>query len=66
MIVLHERHLKRLMNDYLRYYDEDRTHLELAKDAPQGRPIALTLHEGSRIQSAPRIGGLHHRYTVAA
>jgi putative transposase len=66
VIVLHERHLKRLMREYLRYYHEDRTHLGLAKDTPQGRPIAVTLREGGRIQSAPRIGGLHHRYTVAA
>ena len=64
--LLHERHLKRLMREYLRYYHEDRTHLGLAKDTPQGRPIAVTLREGGRIQSAPRIGGLHHRYTVAA
>ena len=66
VIVLHERHLKRLMREYLRYYHEDRTHLGLAKDTPQGRPIAVTLRQGGRIQSAPRIGGLHHRYTVAA
>src|SRR5215472_21492 len=66
VIVLHERHLKRLLREYLRYYHEDRTHLGLAKDTPQGRPIAVTLRQGGRIQSAPRIGGLHHRYTVAA
>ena len=31
VIVLNERHLKRLMADYVRYYHEDRTHLGLAK-----------------------------------
>ena len=51
VIVLHERHLKRLMREYLRYYHEDRTHLGLAKDTPQGRPIAATLREGGRVQS---------------
>ena len=63
---LNERHLKRLMAEYVRYYHEDRTHLGLAKDTPAGRPTAIPPGAGSKIQSLPRLGGLHHRYTVAA
>lgn len=66
MIVLNERHLKRLMAEYVRYYHEDRTHLGLAKDTPAGRPVAIRSAVGNRIQSFPRLGGLHHRYAVAA
>jgi transposase InsO family protein len=33
VIILNERHLKRLMSSYLLYYHEDRTHLGLAKDS---------------------------------
>ena len=66
VIVLNERHLKRLMAEYVRYYHEDRTHLGLAKDTPAGRPVAIRSAVGSRIQSCPRLGGLHHRYVVAA
>jgi hypothetical protein len=33
-IVLNERHLKRLMSEYVRYYHEDRTHLSLKKETP--------------------------------
>src|SRR6266849_6554004 len=40
VIVLNERHLKRLMREYIRYYHEDRTHLGLAKDTPDGRAVA--------------------------
>jgi transposase InsO family protein len=40
VIVLNERHLKRLMNDYVRYYHEDRTHLALGKGTPAGREAA--------------------------
>ena len=36
VIVLNERHLKRLMTDYIRYYHEDRTHLSLSKETPGG------------------------------
>ena len=66
VIILNERHLKRLMSEYLRYYHEDRTHLGLAKDTPAGRPVAIRSAVGNRILSFPRLGGLHHRYAVAA
>jgi putative transposase len=64
VIVLNERHLKRLVAEYVRYYHEDRTHLGLAKDTPTGRPIALRPRAGSTIRSLPRLGGLHHRYAA--
>jgi len=67
VVILNERHLKRLMAEYVRYYHEDRTHLGLAKDTPPaGRPIVACSSVGSKIQSFPRLGGLHHRYAVAA
>src|ERR1700739_1665400 len=37
VIALNERHLKRLLSDYVRYYHEDRTHLGLRKETPAGR-----------------------------
>ena len=66
VIVLNERHLKRLMNDYVRYYHEDRTHITLAKKTPSGRESATTSESHYRIVSTPRLGGLHHRYDLAA
>jgi len=65
VIVLNERHLKRLMAEYVRYYHKDRTHLGLAKDTPTGRSVAI-LSPRNRIHSCSRLGGLHHRYAVAA
>jgi putative transposase len=66
VIVLNERHLKRLMAEYIGYYHEDRTHLGLAKDTPAQRPVAPASGVEKRIQSFRRLGGLHHRYAVAA
>jgi hypothetical protein len=37
VIVVNERHLKRLMTEYVRYYHEDRTRLALARGRPFGR-----------------------------
>ncbi len=65
VIILNERHLKRLMSCYVRYYHEDRTHLGLAKDTPAGRPTEIRSAREGHIQSLPRLGGLHHRYAVA-
>jgi transposase InsO family protein len=65
VIVLNERHLKRLMNEYVRYYHEDRTHLALAKETPAGSEVSKP-GSGARIIAMPRLGGLHHRYDLAA
>ncbi|HEX4155985.1 MAG TPA: integrase core domain-containing protein [Acidobacteriaceae bacterium] len=65
VIVINERHLKRLMAEYVRYYHEDRTHLALSKGTPAGRAVANRAGQGQVI-STPRLGGLHHRYNLAA
>ena len=66
VIVLNERHLKRLMNDYIRYYHEDRTHLGLGKETPAGRQVVKSSDPFGTVLSFPRLGGLHHRYKFAA
>jgi putative transposase len=66
VIVLNEHHLKRLMNDYVRYYHEDRTHLGLAKETPGNRSAEKRPDTRYNVISLPRLGGLHHRYRLAA
>jgi hypothetical protein len=56
VVALNETHLRRL----LREYHGARTHLSLAKDAPEPRPVER-LDDG-RIVEMPMVGGLHHRY----
>jgi putative transposase len=64
--VLNGHHLKRLMSEYLSYYHNDRTHLGLSKQTPVDRSIAKTTAPGRKVISMPRLGGLHHRYDLAA
>ena len=66
VIVLNERHLKRLMNEYVHYYHDDRTHLALAKETPAGRETEANSGASSKVIAMPRLGGLHHRYDLAA
>src|SRR5690348_4000413 len=63
VIPLDERHLKRLLSDYIRYYHDDRTHLGLGKETPAGRRCSTAC--GVDV-SHLRVGGLHHRYDRAA
>jgi hypothetical protein len=54
------------MNEYVRYYQDDRTHLALAKGTPAGRRTAKNPGVVRETASMPRRGGLHHRYDLAA
>ena len=58
VIVFNETHLRRIIRAYLAYYHRSRTHLSLAKDAPDGRACS----SDGRIVVTPEVGGLHHRY----
>jgi putative transposase len=59
-IIFNEKHLRRILKEYIRYYHEFRTHLGLKKDCPKLRQIEPP--ELGTIDSEPLVGGLHHRY----
>ena len=61
VIVLNEEHLRRLIRDYVRYYNADRVHTSI-QDSPKGRAAELRPSSDARIVGLPRVGGLHHRY----
>ena len=58
VLIFGERHLRRILTLYSLYYNETRTHLGLAKDAPLRR---ATQRSGTIIVT-PILSGLHHRY----
>ncbi len=64
VIVLDEQHLRRVLQRYFGYYHRSRTHLSLAKDAPEPRGIEPP--ECGGIVEIPEVGGLHHRYSRRA
>lgn len=64
VIVIGERHLLRLLREYIAYCNGDRPHLLLDADTPAGRGVEPpTL---GKVVALPRAGGLHHRYARAA
>ena len=64
VLVLSERHLRRILTRYFAYYHRARTHLSLDKDAPDARPIEPP--ELGPVIPISEVGGLHHRYVRRA
>jgi putative transposase len=62
VIALNERHLRRLIGDYVNYYHDDRIHDSLEKDTPNRRPVEQKPAADTSVISISRLGGLHHRY----
>jgi putative transposase len=61
VVVLNEDHLRRLLRDYVDYYNSERVHTSIA-DSPVGRPVESRPTEQATVVGFPRVGGLHHRY----
>jgi putative transposase len=60
VIVLNERHLRRILARYLDYYHRWRTHLSLRMDAPS--PRAVHPPDRGRVVEFPELDGLHNHY----
>lgn len=60
VIVLHKRHLRRVLQSYIDYYHNWRTHRSLEMDAPASR--AVQPPELGPVSKRPEVGGLHHHY----
>ncbi len=64
VIILNERHLKRILHSYFEYYHHSRTHLSLDRNAPVPREVEP--RGRGKVVAIPMVGGLHHRYRRAA
>ena len=64
VVVLDERHLKRLLSSYVDYCHRWRTHQSLERDAPNGRPVRAA--EPRQVVERPVVQGLHHYYLPMA
>ncbi len=60
MIVFNEASLYQHVKVFISYYHHTRTHLSLAKDTPETRPVQPP--ELGPVVAIAEVGGLHHRY----
>ena len=54
------------MNEFVGYYQEGRTHLGVSKQTSSNRKATENTEVTARVASMPRLGGMHHRYDLAA
>jgi putative transposase len=64
VVVLSERHLRRVLTSYVAYYHAARCHMSLDGDAPEHREVQPP--ERGKVIEFPEVGGLHHRYVRRA
>ena len=55
---MNENHLRKVLKEYIIYYNKYRTHLGLEKDSPEQRSAERI----GTIHREPILNGLHHRY----
>lgn len=67
-VILNERHLRRLLAEYVTWFNRWRPHRSLGQQTPCGRapPTHLANSQETKIVARPVLGGLHHLYELAA
>jgi len=67
VIPMNQRHLERLLAEYVKYYNNVRTHQALGGETPVESPRPpLTLVKDTKLKAKPILGGLYHEYQKAA
>jgi putative transposase len=64
LFILGEAHLKRILKEYVKYYNQQRLHQGIEQRLPEPGPPG-TVSTG-KILAFPILGGLHHSYEWAA
>ncbi len=65
LLVLGERHLARILREYVAYFNRERPHQSLGQATPVPPPVALQ-HGTGTVRGISILGGLHHAYRWAA
>ena len=63
-IIMNENHLLKILDEYVEYYNNCRTHLSLNKNSPMPRQVESTSKR--KVVAIPKVGGLHHLYKRVA
>jgi putative transposase len=66
LVIVDERHLQRVLDEYVAYFNAWRPHQGLSQRAPCGSAPTGPSNPTGRIIGQPVLGGLHHVYHHAA
>ncbi|GAC1562714.1 MAG: hypothetical protein NVS4B8_24390 [Herpetosiphon sp.] len=67
MVVVSEAHLRRVLTEYIKYFNQARPHQGIKQHVPEATE-ALRRSDGGtdNVVAFPILGGLHHEYRRAA
>ena len=67
VFIFNERHLEKVLAEYVSYFNHWRPHRSLGQRAPCARVVAPHRRaQAEKIVTIPVLGGLHHVYQLAA
>ena len=66
VVIVNERHLQRVLDEYVAYFNAWRPHRGLGQRAPCASAPWAQSNPTGRIIGRPVLGGLHHVYQQAA
>jgi hypothetical protein len=66
MLIFGQRHLRRVLAEYVRHYNESRPHRALDLSPPRPPTAVVDLDEQRRIRRRPILNGLINEYERAA
>ena len=63
LLILHEKQLQRVLNEYVAYFKFARPHQGIRQQLPESNRSSLSSHQaGNKVIGVPIMGGLHHDY----
>ncbi len=65
-LVLGERHLHRVIKEYVAYFNQARPHQGIGQKIPEGSPSVAKEPRRGKVIAFPVLNGLHHDYRLAA
>jgi putative transposase len=66
LVIINERHLQQVLDEYVAYFNAWRPHRGLGLRAPCGSAPPPISNAAGKIVGRPVLGGLHHVYEQAA
>ena len=66
LLILNERHLRRVLAEYVEYFNRWRPHRSIGQRAPCAAAESIGDPNGREVVGKPVLGGLHHVYHLAA
>ena len=66
MLIHHDQHLQKVVNEYILFFNEERPHQGIEQRIPAYYALPRSNSTKGRIRSKAILGGLHHSYSRAA